>query len=57
VIFTQEMERQNRRTVTEVSGFVSNHPMVLNGKYAEVIFREYIASAVPLTGTAAADGQ
>ena len=57
VIITQEMERQNRRTVTEVSGFVSNHPMVLNGKYAEVIFREYIASAVPLTGTAAADGQ
>jgi len=57
VIFTQEMERQNRRTVTEISGFVSNHPMVLNGKYAEVIFREYIASAVPLTGTAAADGQ
>ncbi|MCO4848969.1 MAG: OmpA family protein [Yoonia sp.] len=57
VIATQEMERQNRRTVTEVSGFVTNHPTVLNGKYAEVIFREYIASAVPLAGTAAADGQ
>ncbi|MFT5631099.1 MAG: peptidoglycan-associated lipoprotein [Gammaproteobacteria bacterium] len=57
VIVTQEMERRNRRTVTEVSGFVTNHPTVLNGKYAEVIFREYIASAVPLSGTAAADGQ
>jgi hypothetical protein len=28
--------------VTEVTGFVSRHPTVLQGKYAEVIFREYI---------------
>ena len=50
VIPTPERERQNRRTVTEVSGFVDNHPMVLNGKYAEIIFREYVASAVPRSG-------
>ena len=49
VIPTPQREVQNRRTVTEVTGFVGNHPMVLNGKYAEVIFREYVASAVPTT--------
>jgi outer membrane protein OmpA-like peptidoglycan-associated protein len=47
IVFTQSPERQNRRTVTEVSGFVSKHPLILNGKYAEVIFREYVNSAVP----------
>jgi hypothetical protein len=31
--------------VTEVSGFVESHPLVLNGKYAEIIWREYIGSA------------
>lgn len=46
LIQTQSRERRNRRTVTEVSGFVQNHPLVLNGKYAQVIFREYVASAV-----------
>lgn len=53
VIATQAPEVQNRRTVTEVSGFVKGSPMLLNGKYAEVIFREYIVSAEPKTGTAA----
>jgi len=53
VVPTQNRERRNRRTVTEVSGFVRNHPTVLNGKYAEVIFREYVASAVPQTTVAA----
>ena len=47
LVVTQEPEVRNRRTVTEVTGFVRNHPTVLNGKYAEVIFREYVASAVP----------
>lgn len=50
LIVTQGRERRNRRTVTEVSGFVARHPQVLDGKYAEVIYREYIASAVPPTG-------
>jgi peptidoglycan-associated lipoprotein len=47
LIATPDPERRNRRTVTEVSGFVENNPMLLNGKYAEVIFREYVASAAP----------
>ncbi|RRH72212.1 OmpA family protein [Falsigemmobacter faecalis] len=38
-------ERANRRTVTEVTGFVARHPTVLHGKYAEVIFRDYVGSA------------
>ena len=42
LIVTQGRERRNRRTVTEVSGFVQSHPTVLNGKYAQVIFREYV---------------
>ena len=42
VIPTPNPEQQNRRTVTEVAGFVQNHPALLNGKYAEVIMREYI---------------
>ncbi len=47
LVVTEGRERRNRRTVTEVSGFVETHPNVLNGKYAEVIFREYVLSAVP----------
>ncbi len=45
LIVTQNRERQNRRTVTEVSGFVERHPNILDGKYAAVIYREYITSA------------
>ncbi|WP_343079795.1 OmpA family protein [Ostreiculturibacter nitratireducens] len=45
LVFTQAPERQNRRTVTEVSGFVEKNPALLNGKYAHVIFREYVAGA------------
>jgi peptidoglycan-associated lipoprotein len=44
VVQTQEPEMANRRTVTEVRGFVHGHPTLLNGKYAEVIFREYVDS-------------
>jgi len=55
LIVTEGKERRNRRTVTEVSGFVSNNPMVLNGKYAEVIFREYVLSAVPVETVSAAN--
>ena len=44
VVATQEPEMLNRRTVTEVRGFVRGHPTLLNGKYAEVIFREYVDS-------------
>lgn len=47
LIATTHPERANRRTVTEVSGFVRGHPNLLNGKYAAVIFEEYVASAAP----------
>lgn len=49
LIATQDRERRNRRTVTEVSGFVKGHPSLLDGKYAQVIYREYIESARPAT--------
>lgn len=45
LIATNQAEVRNRRTVTEVSGFVGNNPLVLNGKYAEIIWREYVNSA------------
>lgn len=47
LVFVQTEERRNRRTVTEVSGFVAKNPLVLNGKYAEIIWREYVTSAQP----------
>ena len=46
LIQTSEPELRNRRTVTEVSGFVENHPLVLNGKYAAIIWREYVGGAI-----------
>jgi len=48
VIATQNEERRNRRTMTTVEGFVKGHPATLNGKYAQVIFREYIGAATEL---------
>jgi peptidoglycan-associated lipoprotein len=50
LIVTEGRERRNRRTVTEVSGFVERHPSIMDGKYAEVVYREYIKSAQPRTG-------
>lgn len=50
VIATPGPERQNRRTVTEVSGFVKRHPTVLDGKYAQIVYRDYVESAVAKTG-------
>jgi len=49
LIATPNRDRRNRRTVTEVAGFVDRAPQLLDGKYAEVIYREYITSAVPLS--------
>ncbi|MEO6301250.1 MAG: OmpA family protein [Paracoccaceae bacterium] len=45
VIHTQSPEQQNRRTVTEVSGFAKGYTGLLNGKYAAIIFKEYVDSA------------
>jgi peptidoglycan-associated lipoprotein len=47
LIVTQGRERRNRRTVTEVTGFVNTHQNVLDGKYAQIIYRDYVNSAVP----------
>jgi hypothetical protein len=50
LIVTQGQERRNRRTVTEVSGFVNaGNSTPLNGRYAELIFREYVESAAPVS--------
>jgi len=49
LVVTQGRERANRRTVTEVNGFVDRHPTVLDGKYAQIIYRDYVASAIPPT--------
>jgi outer membrane protein OmpA-like peptidoglycan-associated protein len=56
LVFTQAQERRNRRTVTEVSGFVANNPLVLNGKYAQIIWRSYVASAQPVQTQAEVSG-
>ena len=58
LIVTQGRERRNRRTVTEVSGFVQSHPTVLDGKYAQIIYRDYVESAAAkstLSGTAGSE--
>ena len=56
VVSTPGPEEANRRTVTEVSGFVARHPTILDGKYAEVIFREYVDSARPGGASAESSG-
>jgi outer membrane protein OmpA-like peptidoglycan-associated protein len=42
VIATPGPEERNRRTVTEVTGFVKGNPTVMNGKYAEIVWRTYV---------------
>ncbi len=51
LIATSDPERRNRRTVTEVSGFVGRAPDALDGKYAQVIRGEYVQSATELPPT------
>ncbi len=65
LIATQQPERANRRTVTDVRGFVQSNQSVLDGKYAQIIYRDYVASAgvteatvaTPETGGAVAGGE
>ena len=57
IVQTAQPEERNRRTVTEVSGFVESHPLVLNGKYAAIIWREYVLSAAPSSAVTQADAQ
>jgi len=49
LIVTEGQERRNRRTVTEVSGFVQSHQTVMDGQYGAIIFREYVTSATAPT--------
>lgn len=44
-IDTQERDRRNRRTVTEVTGFLKRH-QELDGKYAQIVYRDYVESAI-----------
>ena len=44
LVDTPSRERANRRTVTEVSGFVADAPLVLDGKYAQIVYRGYLLS-------------
>jgi outer membrane protein OmpA-like peptidoglycan-associated protein len=45
LVNTTAPNRENRRTVTEVSGPARGKSAPLDGKYAELIYREYVASA------------
>ena len=45
LIETLAPEERNRRTVTEVTGFVSRAPDITSGKYAAVVMREYVEGA------------
>lgn len=57
LIVTQGRERRNRRTVTEVSGFVQSNPSVLDGRYAQIIYRDYVESATPPSGLSGISGE
>lgn len=50
VVATSDRERRNRRTVTQVSGFVQSHPIILNGEYARIVQRNYVTSAAAAEG-------
>jgi len=50
LIDTPERERQNRRAVTEVSGFLQDHPHIINGEYMEIVHRQYVSSAAGSSG-------
>ncbi|MDF1872261.1 OmpA family protein [Vannielia sp.] len=45
LIHTQDRERRNRRTVTEVSGFMGKRPFFQDGKYALFTYTETVTSA------------
>lgn len=57
LIDTPNRERRNRRAITEVTGFVKRHPTVMDGKYAQIIYREYLTSAEPQTGLSGITGE
>lgn len=44
LVATDAQDRRNRRTVTEVSGFVRDNPLVVDGRFAQIIYRNYAGS-------------
>lgn len=46
LVMTGGPNEVNRRTVTEVSGFVGSDSRTMNGKYAAIVMREYIDGAI-----------
>ena len=52
LVVTDGREPRNRRTVTEVTGFVKGTPPSLHGKFAQRVFNGYLGSA----GEAPSDG-
>lgn len=51
LVVTEGRERRNRRTVTEVIGFTRNYVGDdLDGKYAALIYQQYVTGGVGLTG-------
>jgi len=49
LIVSEGREPANRRTVTEISGAIRRHPNVMNGEYARIIHREYVASGAQVS--------
>lgn len=45
LVLTEDRERRNRRTVTEVSGLLKRRGQLLDGKYAKFTYDEYVQSA------------
>lgn len=41
IVAIQTEDQRNRRTVTEVSGFVRSNPLVVDGRYAQIVYRGY----------------
>ncbi|MEZ5751470.1 MAG: OmpA family protein [Paracoccaceae bacterium] len=50
VVQTEDREPQNRRAETRVSGFLQDHPTVMNGQYAYILHRNYVESDAPEEG-------
>lgn len=51
LIVSEGREPANRRTVTEISGVMRRHPNIMNGEYARIIHREYVADATEVQGS------
>lgn len=48
LVVREGREPRNRRTVTEIDGLLRRRPTLMNGEYAAIIHREYVASATQI---------